>query len=174
VLAMKEKLKIFAEKIEEKILKGKIKNKDDLHKEKLELCRQFAFKKFPKNSEILKFIKNKKARKLLIKRPIRSLSGIAVVAVMAKPYKCPGKCIYCPESLIEAEVPKSYTGLEPATMRALMFKFNPYLQVENRLKQLEEIGHSTEKIDLIIMGGTFLAAPKQYQTYFVRECINAL
>ena len=168
------KIKSIASIIEKRILEGKIKNKDDLHKAKLELCREFKLKHFPKNSEILKFVKDKYARKFLIKRPVRSLSGIAVVAVMAKPYKCPGKCIYCPESLIEAEVPKSYTGLEPATMRALMFKFDPYLQVENRLRQLEEIGHSTEKIDLIIMGGTFLAAPKQYQTYFVRECINAI
>jgi len=108
----------------------------------------------------------------LLKKKIRTLSGVAVVAVMVAPHKCPGKCIYCPSNTGVA--PKSYTGLEPATRRAIMFNFDSYKQAKNRLEQLKAIGHNTQKIEIIIMGGTFLSMPKKYQVDFVKGIFDAL
>jgi elongator complex protein 3 len=93
---------------------------------------------------------------------------------MAKPLKCPGECIYCPNSLVGKPTPKSYTGLEPATMRALANNFDAFAQVKNRLAQLKETGHSTDKIELIVMGGTFAAAQFPYQKKFMLGCLNAI
>ena len=143
-----------------------------------------ASKKFglpnPTNVEILKvyrqMVKNKKIKpnknieNLLITKNIRTLSGVAVVAVLTKPYACPGTCVYCPT---EKDMPKSYLSNEPAVMRAILTDFHPYRQVAARLKSLEATGHKTDKIELIIMGGTFSYFPKQYQTWFVKECFRA-
>ncbi|OGF33850.1 hypothetical protein A2223_01230, partial [Candidatus Falkowbacteria bacterium RIFOXYA2_FULL_35_8] len=107
---------------------------------------------------------------LLKKRAIRTLSGVAPVAVLTKHYKCPGNCAFCPN---EKDMPKSYLSNEPAVMRAILTKFNPYDQVKYRLRALEEHGHQTDKIELIIMGGTFSFLPKQYQTWFIRRCFDA-
>jgi elongator complex protein 3 len=103
-------------------------------------------------------------------KKIRTESGVAVVAVLTKSYPCPGKCIYCPT---EAEMPKSYLSNEPAVMRAISARFNPYKQVQNRLRALELNGHSIDKIELIVMGGTFSYFPKNYQIKFVSECFRA-
>ncbi|MDP2930397.1 MAG: tRNA uridine(34) 5-carboxymethylaminomethyl modification radical SAM/GNAT enzyme Elp3, partial [bacterium] len=107
---------------------------------------------------------------LLKTRGIRSLSGIVSVSVLTKPYPCPGKCLYCPD---QKGLPKSYLDGEPAVMRAVFNKFNPYLQVQSRLKALENTGHSTAKIELIIIGGTWSFLPKKYQEWFVKECFRA-
>ncbi|MDP2930328.1 MAG: tRNA uridine(34) 5-carboxymethylaminomethyl modification radical SAM/GNAT enzyme Elp3, partial [bacterium] len=107
---------------------------------------------------------------LLKTRGIRSLSGIISVSVLTKPYPCPGKCLYCPD---QKGLPKSYLDGEPAVMRAVFNKFNPYLQVQSRLKALENTGHSTAKIELIIIGGTWSFLPKKYQEWFVKECFRA-
>ncbi|MFZ2882130.1 MAG: tRNA uridine(34) 5-carboxymethylaminomethyl modification radical SAM/GNAT enzyme Elp3, partial [Candidatus Moraniibacteriota bacterium] len=98
--------------------------------------------------------------KMLFSKKIRTDSGVAVVAVLTKSYPCPGKCIYCPT---EKEMPKSYLSNEPAVMRAISAKFNPYTQVQRRIHALELNGHKTDKIELIIMGGTFSYLPKSYQ-----------
>ena len=110
--------------------------------------------------------------KKFLKKPIRSLSGVNVVAIMSRPYPCPhGKCTYCPSA---SGVPESYTGLEPAARRAYMENYDPYFQVQNRLRQFELIGHEPQKIELIIMGGTFLYQPKSYREWFVKEAIRAM
>lgn len=93
------------------------------------------------------------------------------MAVMAKPFPCPGKCVYCPESF---GAPKSYTIESPAVLRALKCKFEPGRQVEFRLKTLADMGHAEDKVELIIMGGTFLAYPQGYQYQFVKACYDAL
>jgi len=143
-----------------------------------------ASKKFglpnPKNVEVLevyrKMVKNKKIKpdknieNLLITKNIRTLSGVAVVAVLTKPYRCPGSCVYCPT---EKDMPKSYLSNEPAVMRAILTDFHPYKQVAARLKSLEATGHKTDKIELIVMGGTFSYFPKQYQIWFIKECFRA-
>ncbi|MDP3066523.1 MAG: tRNA uridine(34) 5-carboxymethylaminomethyl modification radical SAM/GNAT enzyme Elp3 [Methanobacteriaceae archaeon] len=159
----------------EEILKGKIKNRKDLQKIKLEVCRKFQLKKFPSNSSILKDTTEEEKKKisyLLKKKPTRTISGVAVVAVMCPPHQCPhGRCFYCPESDI---APPSYTGEEPAALRARMFEFHPYRQVYNRLFQLGSIGHHLDKVELIIMGGTFAAQPLCFQEWFVTRSLEAM
>jgi elongator complex protein 3 len=108
--------------------------------------------------------------KILLSKKIRTESGVAVVAVLTKSYPCPGKCIYCPT---EAEMPKSYLSNEPAVMRAISAKFSPAKQVSNRLHALELNGHQIDKIELIVMGGTFSYLPKNYQKKFIAECFRA-
>ena len=107
---------------------------------------------------------------ILLSRRIRTQSGVAVVAVLTKSYPCPGKCIYCPS---EKEMPKSYLSNEPAVMRAIDSHFDPYRQVQNRLRSLELNGHKTDKIELIVMGGTFSYLPKAYQKRFITRCFQA-
>lgn len=111
-----------------------------------------------------------KFEELLLSRKIRTQSSVAVVAVLTKPFACPGKCIYCPT---EKEMPKSYLPNEPAVMRAVASAFDPYQQVQNRLRALELNGHKTDKIELIVMGGTFSFFPKDYQKKFIAECFRA-
>jgi len=108
--------------------------------------------------------------KSMLSRAIRTQSGVAVVAVLTKPSTCPGKCIFCPT---EKNMPKSYLSNEPAVMRAIMNKFDARNQVQSRLKALELNGHSTEKIELIVMGGTFSYFPKAYQKKFILDCFRA-
>lgn len=113
---------------------------------------------------------SEKLEKLLLSRKVRTESGVAVVAVLTKAYPCPGKCLYCPT---EKAMPKSYLSNEPAVMRAIDAKFDPYAQVQNRLRSLELNGHQTDKIELIVMGGTFSYLPKAYQQKFITECFRA-
>ncbi len=108
--------------------------------------------------------------KALISRAVRTQSGVAVVAVLTKSYPCPGQCVYCPS---EKDMPKSYLSNEPAVMRAIDARFDPYRQVQNRLQSLRLNGHATDKIELIVMGGTFSYLPKNYQKKFITECFRA-
>jgi len=117
-----------------------------------------------------KFAKNQKMERLLRKRKIRSLSGIVTISVLTKPHPCPGKCLYCPT---EKGMPKSYLSNEPAVMRAILTDFDPYLQVQTRLKSLEMTGHPTDKIELIVIGGTWSYLPKSYQKRFITKCFEA-
>lgn len=109
--------------------------------------------------------------KVLRKRSIRSLSGIASITVITKAFPCPGKCIFCPT---EPEMPKSYLSNEPAIMRAILNNFDAYQQTRNRLVSLSKTGHKTNKIDVIVSGGTFSFYPHRYQTDFTRGIFNAL
>ncbi len=118
-----------------------------------------------------KIPENPTFQKLLQKRKIRSLSGVSVITVLTKPFYCPGKCVFCPT---EAGMPKSYLSNEPGAMRAVLNDFHPVLQTVNRLKSLKHQGHPTDKIELIVLGGTFSSYPHAYQTAFVRQLYNAL
>jgi len=106
-----------------------------------------------------------------MKKASRTISGVTPVAVMAKPFPCPGKCVYCPTS---PEAPKSYTVESPAVLRARSCGFDAKKQVEIRLKTFAEMGHAQDKIELIVMGGTFLSYPRDYQYRFVKNCYDAL
>ncbi len=106
-----------------------------------------------------------------MKKASRTISGVTPIAVMAKPFPCPGKCVYCPSS---PEAPKSYTVESPAVLRARSCGFDAKKQVEVRLKTLAEMGHAQDKVELIIMGGTFLSYPRDYQYQFVKDCYDAL
>ncbi len=109
-----------------------------------------------------------------IKRITRSLSGVTVVAVMTKPYPCPhGKCIYCPGGP-EFGTPQSYIGREPALMRGLQTNFDPYEQTQLRLRQYEINGHIPSKVEVIVMGGTFTAMPRDYQEWFITNIFEAI
>lgn len=108
---------------------------------------------------------------LLRKRAVRTLSGIAPVAVLTKPYPCPGECAYCPK---RTDVPVSYLPNEPAVMRALRLNFNPYLQTIFRLRALENNGHEPNKIELIVIGGTWSYLPDKYKYWYVLNCFKAV
>ena len=114
--------------------------------------------------------KLKQLERLFRKRAIRTMSGIAPVAVLTKPYPCPGKCAYCPS---EKDVPASYLANEPAVMRAIRCSYDPYQQTILRLKALENNGHEPKKIELIVIGGTWSYLPEKYQYWFILNCFQA-
>ncbi len=112
--------------------------------------------------------------KMLVRKPTRTLSGVAVIAAMTSPARCPhGTCVPCPGG-IECVSPQSYTGREPAALRAEQHGYDPYAQVTARLGQLDEIGHPLDKSELIIMGGTMSSRPLGYQHWFVQRCLQAM
>jgi elongator complex protein 3 len=101
----------------------------------------------------------------------RTISGVTPVAVMTAPLQCPGQCVYCPTY---QATPKSYTPESPAVLRAIRCDYDAGKQIRSRLKALTEMGHPTDKVELIVMGGTFLAFPKDYQYQFIKECLDGL
>ncbi|MFP4395017.1 MAG: elongator complex protein 3 [Anaerolineales bacterium] len=104
-------------------------------------------------------------------RPVRTISGVAPVAVLTEPYECPGECIFCPE---QAQAPKSYLDGEPGVLRAIQNDYDPYEQTHVRIQALEALGHATDKIELLILGGTWSYYPESYQTWFLRRCFDAM
>ena len=104
-------------------------------------------------------------------KPMRTLSGVTTVTVLTKPYPCPGKCIFCPT---DVRMPKSYLPDEPGAMRGLEHEFDPYAQVRSRIEQLKSVGHPTDKIELLILGGTWSAYKRDYQEWFVKRCFDAM
>jgi len=161
------------------LIKTRAKTPDDLALMKRKISKKHKIP-LSTNSELLKAYhklvkkrtikENKGLENLLRLRKIRSLSGIVVVSVLTKPYSCPGRCLYCPT---QKGIPKSYLDGEPAVMRAIFNKFDPYSQVQNRIKALNNIGHLTDKIELRIIGGTWSYYPKQYQNWFIKRCFEA-
>ena len=128
----------------------------------------------PKNVDILALCnpgQKKKLLPILTTKPIRSKSGIVVVAVMYPGKECPGECVYCPQ--VEG-APKSYTGLEPAARRARQNNFDPLLQTKARIRQLQDAGHPTDKTEVILMGATFPSEKEDYQTGFVKQIFDGL
>src|SRR5918995_7509757 len=104
-------------------------------------------------------------------KPMRTLSGVTTVTVLTKPYPCPGKCIFCPT---DVRMPKSYLPDEPGAMRGLEHQFDPYAQVRSRIDQLESVGHPTDKIELLILGGTWSSYRRDYQEWFIKRCFDAM
>ncbi len=104
-------------------------------------------------------------------KPVRTLSGVTTVTVLTKPYPCPRKCIFCPD---DVRMPKSYLPDEPGAMRGLHHKFDPYDQVSSRLEALKAVGHPTDKIELLILGGTWSSYRRDYQEWFIKRCFDAL
>lgn len=105
------------------------------------------------------------------KKPVRTLSGVATVTVLTKPYPCPGECIFCPT---EARMPKSYLIGEPGAMRGLQHDFDPYEQVRSRITGLTAVGHPTDKIELLVLGGTWSSYRRDYQEWFIQRCLDAM
>ncbi len=106
-----------------------------------------------------------------MRKSTRTISGVTTVAVMTRPSGCPGRCVYCPTF---PDAPRSYTPQSPAVIWARPHDFDAGAQVRARLGHLEAMGHPSSKVELIIMGGTFLATPEKYQDDFIRGCYEAL
>ena len=103
--------------------------------------------------------------------PMRTMSGVAPLAVLTGPFPCPGECIFCPEV---AGFPKSYLPDEPGAQRAAIARFDPFKQTASRLRAFENVGHATDKIELLILGATWSAYPHKYQESFIQRCLDAL
>ncbi|MCS7113456.1 MAG: tRNA uridine(34) 5-carboxymethylaminomethyl modification radical SAM/GNAT enzyme Elp3 [Nitrososphaerota archaeon] len=147
----------------------------DVARVKLDVAKKYALPRIPSNSELLRYVSGyEDLRKLLTRKPVRSISGVIVVAVMTKPYPCPqsAPCLYCPGGP-RYGTPQSYTGREPAALRAIQYDYDPYKQVKARMEQLEKVGHRVDKVELIILGGTFTALPRGYTEWFVKRCLDA-
>ncbi len=166
----------YSELIEE-IKTDRIVDATELERRKVQLCRKYSMNDIPANSEILSRTPPDAIAKVLPivrLKPSRTISGIAAIAIMTSPYNCPhGTCVYCPGG-VSNNSSQAYTGKEPAARRAAMNDFDPYRQTSARIEQLNAIGHSTNKIDLIIMGGTFTARTEEYQEWFVRRAFDAM
>lgn len=156
-----------------------IKNREDLEGVKRMICKKYTIAAIL-NSDILheyrlllkmgKIKTIESLEKTLRKRSVRTMSGIAPVAVLTKSYPCPGNCAYCPH---ETDVPASYLSNEPAVMRAIRCGYDPYVQVISRLKALENNGHQPTKIELIVIGGTWSYLPERYRYWYILNCFKA-
>lgn len=104
-------------------------------------------------------------------KPTRTVSGLAPVTVLTKPFPCPGNCLFCPS---DVRMPKSYLASEPGAQRAEHNYFDPYLQTYNRLQALYDMGHPVDKVELIVLGGSWSAYPLPYQIWFIKECFRAM
>lgn len=150
----------------------------DVNRLKLKAAAKNHLSSIPSNADIICALTPEERVQLL---PIlrmkntRTVSGVTVVAVMTKPYPCPQPepCAYCPGGPSRG-APQSYTGHEPAAMRGEQNSYDPYSQVRCRIEQLTAIGHKVDKIELIVMGGTFPATPPEYQTWFIQRCLDAI
>uniref|UniRef100_A0A665WD45 Elongator complex protein 3 n=1 Tax=Echeneis naucrates TaxID=173247 RepID=A0A665WD45_ECHNA len=157
----------------------------NLNKVKTKTSAKYGLEAQPRLVDIIAAVPPQYRRALLPKlkaKPIRTASGIAVVAVMCKPHRCPhisftgNICVYCPggpDSDFEYST-QSYTGYEPTSMRAIRARYDPYLQTRHRVEQLKQLGHSVDKVEFIVMGGTFMALPEEYRDYFIRNLHDAL
>jgi len=155
--------------------------KTKLNRIKIDLAKKYKFAGVVKNPLIIANTTNKDRDEIILKlnnKPIRELSGVTVVALFAKPHSCPhGKCMYCPGGPNSpfGDTPQSYTGEEPAALRAKRNNYDPYLQIFNRLEHYIANGHNPDKLELIFMGGTFPSLDRKYRdefVYFVYKAIN--
>lgn len=157
----------------------------NLNKVKTKTSAKYGLEAQPRLVDIIAAVPPQYRRALVPKlkaKPIRTASGIAVVAVMCKPHRCPhisftgNICVYCPggpDSDFEYST-QSYTGYEPTSMRAIRARYDPYLQTRHRVEQLKQLGHSVDKVEFIVMGGTFMALAEEYRDYFIRNLHDAL
>ncbi len=159
-------------------LAEKARTKQDVARIKREFAKKLRLSKLPSDAEILKYARKtkyyEKLRDLLRVKPVRTISGVVVVAVMTSPSRCPhGKCVPCPGG-VERGTPQSYTGLEPAAMRGKQHGYDAYRQTRARLEELSSIGHDVSKVEVIVMGGTFPARDREYKREFMLGIFNAL
>lgn len=157
----------------------------NITKIKSEIARKYKLSFIPKMVDIIASVPDDYKDKLLpyIKaKPVRTASGVAVVAVMSKPHRCPhiamtgNVCCYCPggpDSDFEYST-QAYTGYEPTSMRAIRARYHPYSQTRGRVDQLRRLGHSVDKVEFIVMGGTFMSLDSKYKDFFIRNLHDAL
>ncbi|DBB16530.1 TPA: Elongator subunit [Trebouxia sp. C0006] len=179
------RVKAIAEIVSELVAGVKEGRDVDLNNVKREASLKYCLAKAPKLVDVIAAVPEEHRATLLPQlraKPVRTASGIAVVAVMSKPHRCPhiattgNICVYCPggpDSDFEYST-QSYTGYEPTSMRAIRARYNPYVQARARVDQLRKLGHSVDKVEFILMGGTFMSLPLDYRDYFVRNLHDAL
>jgi elongator complex protein 3 len=151
---------------------------EDTNRLKIKVAAKYHLEAVPANADLISALTSLEAKKLLPilrRKNTRTISGVSVIAIMTKPYPCPQPepCAYCPGGPTQGS-PQSYTGYEPAALRGTQNSFDPYEQVKSRIRQLTTIGHKVDKVELIIMGGTFPATPLEYQRWFIQRSLDAL
>ncbi len=152
--------------------------RNDVNRVKTQVAAKYQLARILSNAEIIAALTLNEKPKLLpvlLRKTTRTISGVTVIAAMTQPLPCPQPepCAYCPGGPRQG-VPQSYTGHEPAAMRGSQNNYDPYLQVRSRISQLTAIGHRVDKVELIVMGGTFPATPAEYQARFIQRCLEAL
>lgn len=158
------------EEIINHVKESKPKNKREVYLIKKRVCEKYGLRKIPSDSKLV--VRSGLAE--FSRKPTRKLSGVSVIAVMTSPAKCPhGRCVFCPGG-VEYMTPQSYTGKEPAALRAKMNDYDAYKQVKNRLVQYKNLGQEPSKVELIVMGGTFTSRTKTYQKKFITDCLRAM
>ncbi len=163
----------------EMVLDGSISSTLELNAAKKRVSQKYKLPTLPSNPDITMAgneTEQGKVREILRRKPVRTISGVAVIAAMTSPAPCPhGACVPCPggpDSRFNS--PQSYMGQEPAAMRAIHHNYDPYSSVTSRLMQLQEIGHDIHKAELIVMGGTFTSRSLDYQEWFTKRCLEAM
>lgn len=170
----------YARQVIEKVKRGEIEEDAELEQEKRWIAKQTDRDRVPSNAEILEHAEEgeiEQVRHVLGRKPTRTISGVATIAVMWMwdDFSCPYNCVYCPQGEHEGETaPKSYTGKEPSARRAIDNAYDPHDQVSTRIEQLRKIGHPTDKSEIIIMGGTFPSTPEEFQEHFIKRTFDAL
>lgn len=163
--------------ISKNLLAVTVLTKKDVKAEIKKICAKYSLERMPRNYEILSKVNGSdfvKLQKVLLRKPVKTASGVAVIALMPKPYACPhGRCTYCPGG-IEFNTPNSYTGKEPSTITAIENKYDAKKQILTKLEKLIASGHESSKLELVIVGGTFLFMPEDYQVNFIKSCYDAL
>ncbi|XP_030382820.1 probable elongator complex protein 3 [Scaptodrosophila lebanonensis] len=179
------KVLVIGEIIQELLQAHEAKKDVNLNRMKSLISSKYGLESSPRLVDIIAAVPQDAKKILLPKlraKPIRTASGIAVVAVMCKPHRCPhinmtgNICVYCPggpDSDFEYST-QSYTGYEPTSMRAIRARYDPFLQTRHRVEQLKQLGHSVDKVEFIVMGGTFMCLPEEYRDYFIRNLHDAL
>lgn len=179
------KVKVISEIIKELLVAQKERKDVNLNSVKCQISSKYGLSSQPKIVDIIAAMPPEYKKVLLPKlkaKPVRTASGIAVVAVMCKPHRCPhinmtgNICVYCPggpDSDFEYST-QSYTGYEPTSMRAIRARYDPFLQTRHRVEQLQQLGHSVDKVEFIVMGGTFMCLPEDYRDRFIRSLHDAL
>ncbi len=174
-----EKIKEIARAIVDYLLEHPNTPREKITNIKGKYAKKFNYNEVIKNATILTYSTEEEKQiltQLLRRRTTRSLSGVSVIAIMTKPLPCPGTCVYCPgqDSQPDQKVAQSYTGREPAAMRSIHNNYDAYRQVKSRIEDLEAIGHTVDKIELIVMGGTFLSSAILYQEEFIKGAYEGI
>lgn len=185
-MSKEQRMVITIAEIIQELLQAHHHNRDvNLNRLKTKIASKYGLETSPRLVDIIAAVPIESKKILYPKlksKPIRTASGIAVVAVMCKPHRCPhinmtgNICVYCPggpDSDFEYST-QSYTGYEPTSMRAIRARYNPYLQTRHRIEQLQQLGHSVDKVEFIVMGGTFMCLSEDYRDFFIRNLHDAL
>jgi len=159
------------------LLQGGPKSRPEAEQMKLQAARMLGLGRIPSNVELIQAASppiRQQLSALIRKKLTKTISGVSVITVVAPVYHCPhGRCVYCPGGAADG-TPQSYTGNEAVVKRASAVGFDPYRQVRDAVKRLRDMGHSVDKVELIIIGGTFNAMPQSFQEFFIRRCLDAL